>query len=272
MLAPNRESRPGELSREDFEALRRIMHSASGIEIADEKRYLVIHRLGKRLRLHGLGNFTDYLALVRRDPRERQVLVDLLTTHETWFFREPKHFEWLTRIATRPGGPLRVWSAASSTGEEAYSAAMTLAEHCHNPHWEVVGTDVSQGVVEQANQGLFSLRTKDSIPESYLKKYWLKGVGRFDGMIMAKPELKDRVRFQVANLNDRVPSALGAFDVAFLRNVLIYFSTEGKQRLVRHVLERVKTGGLLMVGHSESLFALDLPLEQLAPAIYRKTH
>ncbi|MCD1646498.1 CheR family methyltransferase [Marinobacter adhaerens] len=261
-----------ELTQEDFRALRRIMQSASGIELPDEKRYLIIHRLGKRLRAHGLPNFGDYLLLVRRDPLERQTLVDLLTTNETWFFREPGHFDWLGRVCREKRGGLRVWSAASSTGEEGFSIAMTLAENSLTRNWEVLGTDVSHSVVERANTGLFSAKALDSIPREYLKKYWLKGVGEQEGYIMAKPELRERVSFRVANLNERLPTTVGSFDVAFLRNVLIYFTTEGKQRLVRNVLERVKTGGLLMVGHSESLFGLDLPLKQLAPAVYQKVH
>lgn len=261
-----------ELTREQFQALRRIMQAASGIELPDEKRYLVINRLGKRLRLHGLGGFGDYVSLVRQDPQERQMLVDLLTTNETWFFREPKHFDWLARFCQQQPGQLRVWSAASSTGEEAYSIAMTLAENARRQDWEVLGTDVSHSVVNQASQGLFSARALDSIPREYLKRYWLRGIGRSEGMILAKPKLRDRVHFRVANLNDRLPGSLGQFDVAFLRNVLIYFSTDSKRRLILHVLERIKPGGLLMVGHSESLFGQDLPLTQLAPAVYRKTH
>lgn len=138
--------------------------------------------------------------------------------------------------------------------------------------WEVLGTDVSHSVVNQASRGLFSARALDSIPREYLKRYWLRGIGRSEGMILAKPKLRDRVHFRVANLNDRLPGSLGQFDVAFLRNVLIYFSTDSKRRLILHVLERIKPGGLLMVGHSESLFGQDLPLTQLAPAVYRKTH
>lgn len=259
-----------ELSSEDFRALRRIMQSASGIELPDEKRYLIIHRLGKRLRAHGFPNFGDYLTLVRRDPLERQTLVDLLTTNETWFFREPGHFDWLGRFCREHRRSIRVWSAACSTGEEGFSIAMTLAESSLTPQWNVLGTDVSHSVVERANAGLFSAKALDSIPRELLKKYWLKGVGNSEGYIMAKPELRERVSFRVANLNEPLPTAIGTFDVAFLRNVLIYFTTEGKQRLVRNVLKRVKTGGLLMVGHSESLFGLDLPLKQLAPAVYQK--
>lgn len=261
-----------DLQPEEFQALRRIMQAASGIELPDEKRYLIIHRLGKRLRHYRLNSFSDYLALVRRDYAERQLLVDLLTTNETWFFREPRHFDWLARLAKSRRGALRVWSAASSTGEEAYSIAMTLAENCLSGQWEVLGTDVSHSVVERASSGLFPAKAIDSIPRDYLKKYWLKGIGDSEGQIMAKPGLSKCVTFQVANLNERLPAKLGVFDVVLLRNVLIYFNSDGKQRLVRNVLERLKPGGLLMVGHSESLFSLDLPLRQLAPSVYEKLH
>jgi chemotaxis protein methyltransferase CheR len=270
MLAIDTLSGNPRLSTEDFRALRAIMHSASGIELPDEKRYLVIHRLSKRLRLHGLETFGDYLSMVRQDPEERQMLIDLLTTNETWFFREQKHFDWLARFCRENRGVIRVWSAASSTGEEAYSIAMTLAENVPGRHWEVLGTDLSHSVVERARQGLFPYKAVDTIPREYLKKYWLKGVGNYAGHVLAKDALRDQISFQVENLNERLPSSIGLFEVAFLRNVLIYFSTEGKLRLIRHVLERVKKDGLLMVGHSESLFGLDLPLEQLAPSIYRK--
>lgn len=270
MLATDPRSDSPKLSGDEFKALRTIMKAASGIELPDEKQYLVIHRLGKRLRFHGLDTFTDYLSLVRQDADERQMLIDLLTTNETWFFREQKHFDRLASFCRQHRGMIRVWSAASSTGEEAYSIAMILAENAPGRQWEVVGTDISHSVVERATEGLFPVKAVDTIPREYLKKYWLKGVGSYSGNVLAKAALRDNVHFRVGNLNERLPSSIGMFEVAFLRNVLIYFSTEGKLRLLRNVLERVKKDGLLMVGHSESLHGFDLPLEQLAPSIYRK--
>lgn len=270
MLIGDDRSGSPELSAEEFRALRNIMQASSGIELPEEKRYLIIHRLGKRLRFHGHRDFSQYLSLVRRDPSERQILVDLLTTNETWFFREPKHFDWLARCAREGRGKLRVWSAACSSGEEAYSIAMTLAENCPVRQWEVLGTDLSHTVVDRASSGLFAAKSIDSIPREYLKKYWLKGVGQSTGNIMAKPELRERISFITANLNERLPASIGLFDIAFLRNVLIYFTNEGKQRLVRNVMERIRPGGLLLVGHSESLYGLELPLKQLATSVYEK--
>lgn len=255
-----------------FAHFRALMAQVAGIALAPEKRALVAGRLARRLKHHGLGSYDAYRALVARDPHERQAAIDLLTTNETRFFREPAHFDLLrTRVlpelaATRP---LRVWSAASSTGQEAYSIAMLLARHLGHEAWSVLGSDLSSRVLDEARRARYDMRQAAEIPTTLLHACCLRGVGAQEGTFAIAPELRQRVRFSAINLNDVLPD-IGAFEVIFLRNVLIYFPAETKRQVVGRVLERLRPGGWFFVGHSESLGALAAGLEPMAPSAYRK--
>ncbi|MEQ5835194.1 protein-glutamate O-methyltransferase CheR [Marinobacter sp. NFXS9] len=260
-----------QLSDADFRVIQQMMEGASGIRLSAAKRYLVVNRLARRLRRYGLSRFRDYLERVRQDPDEHRIMVDLLTTNETWFFREPRHFEVLAQVARSHAGKLRVWSAASSSGEEAYSAAMTLAENRGSSSWEIVGTDISSSVLSMAREGIYPMRLADSIPSALLHRYCLKGIGQHDGDFCIKESLRQHINFQPLNLCEPTPMTLGQFDVVFLRNVLIYFEREKKQDIVSNVLSRMPVGGLLMIAHAESLFSYKLPVKAVAPSIYRKT-
>jgi chemotaxis protein methyltransferase CheR len=194
----------------------------------------------------------------------------LLTTNETYFFREPKHFDWLQRAVRarrNSAQSFRVWSAASSTGEEAYSIAMVLADSLGGAAWEVLGSDISARVLAHACTGHYSMQRASHIPEYYLKRFCLRGVGEQRGTLLIKRELRERVRFCQVNLNAGLPR-LGSFDVIFLRNVMIYFNEETKRRVVARLLTVLKAGGSFLVGHSESLHGINDTVEAVAPAIY----
>ena len=201
-----------------------------------------------------------------------QVAVDLLTTNETYFFREPKHFDWLRRVATTGrdrARPFRVWSAASSSGEEAYSIAMVLADCLGGAPWEVVGSDISTRVLERARIGHYSLQRTGRVPKDYLKRFCLRGVGEQEGTLLINKELRQRVQFCQVNLNDSLPQ-LGSFDVIFLRNVMIYFNDETKRQVVARLIALLNAGGSFLIGHSESLHGINEAVEHVAPAIYRR--
>jgi chemotaxis protein methyltransferase CheR len=207
-------------------------------------------------------------------PLELQTAVDLLTTNETYFFREPKHFQFLKKEVT--GGTLggipslRIWSAAASTGEEAYSVAMLLEDCLPGRSWEVMGSDISASVLERARAGHYSMDRISHFPPGYLQRFCLKGRDAQEGTLLVQRALRNKVRFSRVNLNEPLPH-LGAFEVIFLRNVLIYFSTETKRKVVARVLSILKPGGYLFVGHSESLIEVTNAVELVAPAIYRKS-
>lgn len=261
------------LSDHEFQRFQRFIHGAAGISLSSAKKSLVVGRLAKRLAARELDSFHDYLALLERreEHAEAQIAVDLLTTNETYFFREPKHFELLRRVALASPShqPFRIWSAASSTGEEAYSMAMVLADVRGEHPYEVVGTDISTRVLARARQGHYPMERIRQMPGDYLRRFCMKGTGPQTGTLLIQRPLRQKVNFLHLNLNERLP-ALGSFDMVFLRNVLIYFNPETKRQVVHRVLETLPRGGWFCIGHSENLNDVGAPVEQVAPSIYRK--
>jgi chemotaxis protein methyltransferase CheR len=262
------------ITDQEFGRLQRFIFEAAGITLSPAKKALVCGRLGKRLRAHGFEKYADYCDLLDAGttPAEVQTAVDLLTTNETYFFREQKHFDLLRQVAAEraeAGQPFRAWSAASSSGEEAYSMAMVLADTIGPGGWEVVGTDISSRMVQQARGGHYVLGRTRQIPASYLKRFCLRGFGEQEGTLLVDRSLRAQVNFLQANLNAELPR-LGQFDVVFLRNVMIYFNNATKRQVVARVLGQLKPGGHLCIGHSESLNEISNAVEPVAPSIYRK--
>ncbi len=258
----------------EFSQFQRFIFNAAGISMADAKKALVTGRLSKRLAVHQLDNFGDYFKLLSSDlhPGEVQMAVDLLTTNETYFFREIKHFEFLHAQAVKARSqaqPFLVWSAASSSGEEAYSVAMVLADCMQTTPWDILGTDISTRMLEGARRALYSLERGRHIPPEFLKRYCRKGTGQYDGMLLVIPELRQRVNFKHANLNATLPE-FGKFDLVLLRNVMIYFNNETKRQVVARVIATIKPGGFFCIGHSESLNDISTAVQMVAPSIYQK--
>lgn len=263
------------ITDQEFGWFQRFIFEAAGISMGDAKKALVSGRLARRLVACQLDSFTAYFRLLEsgRAPQEVQAAIDLLTTNETYFFREIKHFDLLRRLALeaaqRPYPAMRVWSAASSSGEEAYSIAMVLADCLPRAPWEVVGTDISTRMLERARTGHFPMERARHIPQDYLKRFCLRGFDEQEGTMLIERPLRARVQFLHANLNETLPS-LGQFDVIFLRNVMIYFNAETKRRVVSRLLAHLKPMGHLLIGHSESLNDITQDVVVVAPSIYRK--
>ena len=258
----------------EFMQFQRFIYDAAGIFMANGKQALVSGRLAKRLAHYQLDSYGDYLRLLesRAQPAELQVAVDLLTTNETYFFREPKHFTLLRDLALDArdkGKALRVWSAASSSGEEPYSIAMVLADILGEAPWEVLGTDISTRVLERARTGHYPMERATQMPDAYLRRFCLKGQGSETGTMLIERGLRQRVQFQHLNLNQPLPK-LGSFDVIFLRNVMIYFNLETKRQVVARLLSQLRPGGYFLIGHSETLNDINDTLTVVAPSIYRK--
>lgn len=260
------------LHQPEFLKLQQLLHSIAGIHMTEAKKTLICGRLYKRLRHHQLNSYGEYVALLGRDQNELKLAVDLLTTNETHFFREPKHFTWLQQqvlpnISRQQ--KFRCWSAASSTGQEAYSIAMLLHDQLSHNSWEVFGSDISNKVLEVARAGLYPIHLAEEIPREYLRAYCLKGVGQQEGQLKIDPMLMNKVRFDNINLNENLPD-VGMFDLIFLRNVLIYFQQDTKHAVVSRLLGKLKPGGHLVIGHSETLYGIFSELKPLGPSIYRK--
>lgn len=262
------------LSEQEFRQLQRLFYERVGLQLQPVKKSLICGRLAKRLTALQLYSYQAYYQyLVSAEGRgELEVAIDLITTHETYFFREPKHFDFLRqRILPQVMGQddFRVWSAASSTGEEAYTLAMLLDGGRVQRPWQVIATDVSQQVLRSARRGLYVMARGERIPPDLLKRYCLKGRDRYEGHFLVERGLRERVDFRHANLINENPE-LGQFDLILLRNVLIYFDVPTKLKVLKNVVDRLKIGGWLMVGHSEALHDTSLPLELVSSSIYRK--
>lgn len=260
------------ISDREFSLFQKMIYEAAGINMSSAKKALVGGRLAKRVKHYKLESYGDYFKLLSSpSSSEFQIAVDLLTTNETFFFREPKHFDFLKEkvLPSWGAGSRRLWSAASSSGEEAYTMAMVMAEHALTYDWEIVGSDLSTRVLERAQGAHYAIERADKIPSNYLSNYCLKGVGSQEGTFIICKSLRQRVNFVHANLKSDL-SHLGAFDVIFLRNVLIYFDLATKQKVINRLLRQLKSGGYLMIGHSESLHGVTESLQTVQPSIYLK--
>jgi chemotaxis protein methyltransferase CheR len=259
------EHSPVTLTSEEFAWFTSFLRRWTGIELRPGKESLVMGRLERRLRHHQLTSYTEYFTLLgRRDePAETQIAIDLMTTNETYFFREPPHFQLLPELLpeTAPDSrPVRIWSAASSTGEEAYSIALTLAG-C------LFGTDLSSRVIETARRGLYPIEAASRIPERLLT-HCRRGRGEFEGLFTVSPALRSRVSFRRANLT-RTLRDPGQFDVIFLRNIMIYFDAETKRQVLDQLVATLRPGGSLIIGHAESLTGLGTKLRPVRPSVYQ---
>lgn len=262
------------LSEKEFSQFQSFIYKEAGISMSNSKLPLVAGRLGKRVKHHHMASFGEYFKFIHapENKEEKQIAINLLTTNETHFFREPKHFDFLRDeiIPNRAKGrPLRVWSAASSSGEEVYTLAMVLAEHIPSYAWELTGSDISTAVLEKAKTGSYPIQRANEIPRQYLTKYCLKGTGSAHGTMLIDKELRQRVSFIPFNLIEPYPE-MGQFDVIFLRNVMIYFNQETKQDILKKMITKLKPGGYFFISHSESLNGITDALETIRSSIYRK--
>jgi chemotaxis protein methyltransferase CheR len=253
-----------------------LMHEAIGLSFADSKKPLVSSRLGPRIQRLGLESYEDYLALIDGpdDGGEFQMAVDLLTTNETYFFREPAHYDVIEEELTRSKPQsLAVWSAASSFGDEAYSTAMLLSDLQQQGRigntWSVLGTDISDRVLRSASEATYPEDRLRNLSPERLRRHCLRGEGDSAGLVQMHPKLRERVRFGQLNLCQPIEN-LGPFDIVFLRNVLIYFDTPTKRDVVDRVLTQLRPGGLFFIGTAEGRVPCNTPLKVLAPGAFRK--
>lgn len=262
------------LTQKEFSQFQSFIFKEAGISMADSKLPLVAGRLGKRIKHYEMASFGEYFKFIHapQNQSEKQIAINLLTTNETHFFREPKHFDYLRDVIlpNRPKGrSFRVWSAASSSGEEVYTLAMVLSEHLPANSWELIGSDISTAVLEKAKAGSYPMQRAEEIPKHYLSKYCMKGIGTAEGTMLVNKELRQHVSFMAMNLIEPYPE-IGQFDVIFLRNVMIYFNNDTKKDIVRKMHEKLRPGGFLFISHSESLNGIADYLEVVQPSVYKK--
>jgi chemotaxis protein methyltransferase CheR len=266
-----------------FSKFQHLIYKESGIWLAAHKHALLTGRLARRLRLLGLSSMQDYYQLLIQPDQlhERAVMIDCITTNETHFFREPRHFDfllqhvfsrWRQEAAAGQRTPhIRVWSAGCSTGEEPYSLAMLLLKHFPAEQgWncEVLATDISTRVLEKARAAVFPIEKSKDIPPELLRAYMLRGRGEHKAVMKVSPELHRVVRFARVNLHADSYPILDSFDLIFCRNVLIYFDQESKEKVIAGILRHLSPSGLLVVGHSEHLGGISPHLKTVAPTIH----
>jgi chemotaxis protein methyltransferase CheR len=257
------------LTAEQFREISRVVREVAGLQLREGKEGLVRARLAKRVRQLALPGFGAYLERVRGDARELAEMVDLLTTNKTSFFREPAHFDYL-RDALLPSlgpGPVRLWSAGCSSGEEAYTMAMVVREcwpESARRDVKILATDISRRVLATARAGVYPDAALADVPRP-LRRHW----ARAEGGWRAGDALRALVTFAPLNLMAPWPMR-GPFQAIFCRNVMIYFDKATQQALVDRFHALLAPGGHLFVGHSESLSALAHRFAYVRPAVYRR--
>ena len=249
--------------------IRAFIYQLTGIYFQDSKKYLLEGRLGKRLQILGMKDFGEYLQMIRYGTgrqEEMHSFYDAITINETFFFRNEPQFEAFEKTlvpeivaAKRPGGrsKLRVWSAASSSGEEGYTLSMIYLERLKPKFplldFEVVGTDISPSVVETARKGIYREYSVRNMPKLYLNKYFECGEGRFE----VHEDVRRLARFDHMNLFDqRAMRQMMGFDIIFCANVLIYFDNKSKIQVVSNLYDSLNKGGYLFIGYAESLHGI----------------
>lgn len=241
----------------DFARIKAIIYRKAGISLGDSKKQLVYSRLARRLRVLQLNNFDEYLAYLDQNKNEQQEFINALTTNLTAFFREPHHFSILADYVHRKkklDGKLRVWCAASSTGEEPYSIAMTLVQAygSYSPSVEIIASDIDSAVLQFAAEGVYQLERLDALSLVQKKQFFLRGNGSNKGKAKVIDKLRQLIDFRQINLLDRNWQLDAGFDVIFCRNVMIYFDKSTQLKLLERMVRLLKPDGLYIAGHSES--------------------
>lgn len=273
----------GPITRSAYQYIAERVYAYSRIRLGDDKQALVSGRLTKRLRQLNLESFDAYCDRLKSDTRGEEIekLVDLISTNHTNFFREIDHIhflsntilpDWMPRLA-RNRETFRFWSAASSSGEEAYTVAIVLAEfvRTNGSHpWSIEASDISTRILTKARNAVYPAEHVRMPNPDYLQRYFQRGTGEYEGYYKVKDSLRNSVKFYHLNLlQPRYPVQPNQH-VIFCRNVMIYFDQVTQQELVTKLIGQLALGGYLIVGHSETLLGVKHRLKTIKPGIYLK--
>ncbi len=273
-----------DLTCKEYEHVRDLVYAKSGISLGDQKMQLVRARLGKRVRKGGFSSYGEYLRHVEQDATGEELctLLDAISTNTTHMFREIQHFnllrsiiaEWAQSKSWRSEhSTLRIWSAASSSGEEPHSIAMVAYDtltRFPGIELKILATDISVQMLNKANLGIYETHRVGTVPPQYRTRYLRKIAKDGKTFLQIVPELRSAITFVRFNLMSPTFPFRHGFDVVFCRNVMIYFDRQTQQTLVNKIAAHLHPGGYLMIGHSESLNSIEHPLEYAKPTVYRK--
>ena len=256
-----------------------MIYRDAGITLNDSKKTMVESRLSRRVRELDVSGYNEYLKIIENDSEEREHFINSLTTNLTEFFREVPHFDYLKQTVFpeirqhNKSKKIRVWSAASSTGEEIYSLGMSLGEAFGDGFdwdYKILGTDVDSNVLKTATNAVYKKRSVEKIPPHMLQKYFQRGQGSNAGNYRIKKCLRESAKFRQFNLiKDHFDTPI-KFDYIFLRNVLIYFDDAMIEIAINKMSKHLKNGGYLFIGHSESLNSINHDLKMIRSSIYKK--
>ncbi len=273
------------LSTKEFDRLSLFVYDQCGIKMPPVKKTMLETRLRKRLKSYGFNSFTEYMDFLfspKGISEELIQMIDVVTTNKTDFFREPAQFTFLTQkalpilINTNEVGirqKLKIWSAGCSTGEEPYTLAIVLSEFGNTfPgfNFSILASDISTRVLQAAAKAVYDIERIANIPLELKKKYFLKGKASNQDKVRVVSELRKSVIFQRINFMDSDLGVDEKMDIIFCRNVIIYFDKPTQERLIKKLSDLLIPGGYLFLGHSETIFQMDVPMMQVAPSIYKK--
>lgn len=259
------------LSAASFAAIRQLIFSVAGISMTEEKEELVKARLATRLRELKISAYEEYLDRIQTDRVELSNMVDVLTTNKTSFFREQHHFDYLVQqvfpVWKAERRPRRIWSAGCSSGEEPYTLGMLLREHLPTLDVRILATDLSLRVLTRAKAAQYTEQVVADVPGALRSRYLKPVAGKPQSTFEVSPDVRQLVSFARLNLMGNWPMR-GPFDLILCRNVMIYFSDATRTTLACRFAELLGPDAVLMIGHAESLAALEQPLQLIEPAIY----
>ncbi|WP_448214262.1 CheR family methyltransferase [Colwellia sp. MEBiC06753] len=274
-------SRAFTLSNSDFKFICDYVYNSSGIVLGESKREMVYRRLTRVVRERKLASFADYCTLLKANPEsENAYFINAITTNLTSFYREKHHFDYLAKtefpallVKNKASKRIRLWSSASSTGEEPYSLAITtyqsFASYLTSWNIKILATDIDSNVLEVAKAGVYSAQKIDDVPVNIQKQFFKQGEGANKDKVKVSQKVKDLITFKQLNLLHDWPMT-GKFDVVLCRNVIIYFDKPTQQELFERYYEILPPGGLLMLGHSENLGSFQRYFENVGRTIFRK--
>ncbi len=270
------------LNDADFTKLSNFIYVNYGIKLPLSKKIMLQSRLVSRLKINGIKSYADYTKYVLSgEASESEIvnMIDLVSTNKTDFYRESAHFDFMKEVilpdflASESRQPMKIWSSASSSGEEAYTIAIVISEFIENNRkidFEILGTDISSRILDKAKMGIYPMDRVDVIPLSQKKKYLLRSKDQENPMVRIVPSLRAKARFQRLNLMDTSYNVPKDFDIIFCRNVLIYFDRETQEKVINKLCMHLKPGGYFFLGHSESISGIDVPLKPLKPTMFVK--
>jgi chemotaxis protein methyltransferase CheR len=282
MIVSELNNRQVTLEDAEFFRLSKFIVDQFGIKMPPNKRTLLQGRLQKRLKelkINSFQEYVDYLFSLKGQQYEVCHMIDAVSTNKTEFFREQVHFEFLMNQGLRSYIDLTgiyrlsIWSAGCSSGEEAYSIAMTVEQYIqkfNQVQYRILATDVARSMLEQAISGIYSEEKVNEVPLEYRQKYMLKGRNNYVHKVRINSGLREKIEFREFNLVSDDFHSLGKFDIIFCRNVLIYFDREVQYRILLKFCNALNRGGYLFLGHSESITGYTLPLKPIRPTIFMK--